>query len=269
MVKKLFKHEFIAYIRTLLPVYIVMVGVAALTRFVFFFEADTTAFGIIGVSSIIAFVIACLACLFMTFVQVITRFYKNLFTNEGYLSFTLPVTSAQHIWVKVITGVCSVVLAFILILGSLCIATAGEMTVEIFKVVVYLVKHIAPLFEGHFWFYFAEVLLGVVVSLFVSILLYYTCIAIGQLTRKNRALAAVGVYFGYYFLTQIISTIMIVVFSMISYSDWFNKFMETVEKNAYAWMHVFILGSILLTALMGALYFFITHRIITKKLNLE
>ena len=58
MVKKLFKHEFIAYMRALLPMHLIMLGVAALTRFVYFFENESTSFMIVGRSSIIALVIS-------------------------------------------------------------------------------------------------------------------------------------------------------------------------------------------------------------------
>ena len=32
------------------------------------------------------------------------RFYKNLFTDEGYLTWTLPATPAQQLWAKIISG---------------------------------------------------------------------------------------------------------------------------------------------------------------------
>ena len=158
-------------------------------------------------SSIIAFIVACVVSLVMTFVNIVTRFYKNLFTHEGYLSFTLPVTGAQHIFVKLITGMVSVACALLVVIVGICIATAGEMTVEIFKAVGYIINFVKPSFEGHFWYYVIECIIAALVVLGMEILLFYACIAVGQLSKKNRVRAAIGVYFGYYFFTQIIGTI--------------------------------------------------------------
>lgn len=269
MVKKLFKHEFIAYMRTLIPMYIILVGIAALTRFVYIFENDSTIFSIVGTSSIVAFVVACIVSIILTYVRVITRFYKNLFTNEGYLSFTLPVTTRQHITVKLVVGGLSIIATVLLILISICIATAGEMATELFKALAYTINEIQIELEYNIWPYIAEVILWLIVGIFSSVLLFYFCVAIGQLAKKNRVIAAIGVYFAYYFLTQIIGTVLIAVFSVINDTAWFNDLMIFIEKHIYASVHVFLAIGIVFTALMGLIYFAVTHLIIKKKLNLE
>ena len=51
-------------------------------------------------------------------------------------------------------------------------------------------------------FYIIEVLLLILVAIICGYLLIYACISIGQLARKNKILAAVGVYFGYSVVLQ-------------------------------------------------------------------
>ena len=41
----------------------------------------------------------------LSVVVVVVRFYQNLISDEGYLSFTLPVTAAQHIAAKLAAGI--------------------------------------------------------------------------------------------------------------------------------------------------------------------
>ena len=269
MVKKLFKHEFLAYIRALLPMHLILLGIAALTRFVCFFENDSDIYAIVSVSSIIAFIVACVVCLVMSFVNVITRYYKNMFTHEGYLTLTLPVSNTQHILTKVTTGVVSIIVSIITVVLGICIATAGEFTVELIKAIVYIFKQAQKAFEGHFVFYMIEFMILFVVALFTYTLLYYACISIGQLSKKNRVTAAIGAFFAYYFITQIIGTIGIIVMQDFVNTQLFEDIIVFIGRNPYLSVHIFMFGSILITALLGLLYFAVSNYVLKKKLNLE
>lgn len=273
MVRKLFKHEFLAYMRALLPMHLIMLGVAALTRFVYFFEADTTTFNIVGVSSIIAMVVSCVVCLVLSSFNIITRFYKNMFTHEGYLSFTLPVTTAQHIWVKALTGLAIIIIDLLLIVVGICIATAGEFTVELFKAGFWILGKGAEEIGWQFWLYMVEAIIVVLMSLLASILLFYSCITIGQLSKKNRIILAIGAYFIYYFITQVLSTILVIIMSVLGTQEWFAEFMDDVAmfvmNHPYATGHIVFGIVMFFMTLVGAIYYFITYRIMSKKLNLE
>lgn len=269
MVKKLFKHEILSYTRNLFPIYLILLVISALTRFIFIFESDRTVFEIISVSSIVALVVGCVVCLLMTYVYIITRFYKNLFSNEGYLSFTLPVTPAQHIGVKLLVGVGLIFCSVLVVLSAILISTAGEVTFEIFKSVGYLANLFAEELGNHFIFYVIEIAFMLVFSIFQSILLIYACISIGQLSRKNRVLAAVGVFFIYYIIVQVISTVFLVAMSLLSATDFYAKIIEWISQNYYAYIHIMFCFSIVLSGVLSLVYYFITHHIIKKKLNLE
>lgn len=273
MVKKLFKHEFIAYMRALLPMHLIMLGVGALTRFVYFFEGDTTIFKIIGGSSVVAFVISCIVCAVLTFANTVTRFYKNMYTHEGYLTFTLPVTNDQHILVKAATAVAVIVLNFFAIFISICVATAGEFTIELFYAIGYIAVKATENVGWQLWLYILELVVWLLVSLFGQVFLFYSCISLGQLSNKNRIAMAIGVYFIYYFITQVFSTGFIVMMSVISYTDWFIKAMDSLGLFAvdhpYVFVHLVFLISIVFSAVYGALFYFITRTVMKKKLNLE
>ena len=273
MVKKLFKHEFLSYMRALLPMHLIMLGIAALTRFVYFFESDTTYFEIVGTSSVVAFVISCVVCLVLSYLTIITRFYKNMFTFEGYLSFTLPVTNFQHIMVKALTGTAVIVIDFVAIILAICVATAGELTVELFKAGAWILKQATDGVGWQLWLYIPEFIVVMLVSVVGSILMFYSCIAIGQLSNKNRVLLAIGVYFAYYFVTQVLSTILIVAITGLSYTNWFNELFVTigdfVTNHPYTSCHLLFLILFVFAAVFGLIFYFITHRIMQKKLNLE
>ena len=270
MVKKLFKHELLAYMRILLPVWGILLGVAALGRMVQLFEQDSVAYRIISGSSVTFYVIGIVACLVFPIVFGVQRFYKNLFTGEGYLSFTLPVTPFQHIWVKVSAAVLLTVATLLVAFVSLAVMTAGEVFAEIMKAAGYLLKQLFQLQEYavHIVFYVIEFIISLVLALFTEFLLFYTCIAIGQTFKKNRVLGAVGIYFLYYFLCQILGTVIIVFLSGVP-ETWYEALMQFIDREPLLFMHLLLCGGALVTAVIGAVYFLVTHTIIRKKLNLE
>ena len=270
MVRKLFKHELEYYLRSLLPVYIVLGVVALVGRFVMFFEAETTAYEILQGSTIFMLMVCCLVTIFLTWLFSITRFYKNLFSSEGYLTMTLPVTPAQHIWVKLLGAVIAYVASCIAIFLAICLFTIGPWLVEIFKAVSYLFGEFAVESKGHFGWYLVEMIPMCLVSMASGMLVYYLCMCIGQLAKKNRILAAVGAYFGLYVLSQICSTVLTVVFSTTNILEPLGEWIVNLtEAQALGWGHGLIWIGTACAALGCLVTFLICRWILSRKLNLE
>ncbi len=266
MVKKLYKHEFEAYLRVWVPTQLVFLGIALLARLIQLFESETTVYNIINGSSIFAFVLALLVSVGLTFVFSIVRFYKNLFTGEGYLTFTLPVTPTQHILVKLFTAVAFQAATVVVALIATSVITAGDVFVEIMKAIAYLWKLVYRELGAHLPFYVAEFSVLLIISIFHSLLLFYGCLAVGQLTNKNRVLLAVGVYFGYYFATQILGTVLLVVGSATGIFGVIEDFFLYQAREAVHWA---LCGSTVWYAALGVAYAFIIRHILKHKLNLE
>ena len=265
MVKKLFKYEFFALWRLMGPVWGVLFGVSILGRFVQLFEQDTMAYDIINGSAIFFYVIALLACLGCPFVFSITRFYRNLFKGEGYLTFTLPVTTDQHILVKLVVAVLTQLTTLVAAAISAVLITLGDVGTEIFKAIGYLLKLVSKEFGVHLPLYIAEIAIGVIVLFAVETLLFYTCICIGQQSKKNRVLAAVGAYFGIYVIQQILSTILMLIGIGI---DW-EPLGVWVFDHPFATIHIAICGAIVLAALIGGLFYWVSRHLMIHRLNLE
>lgn len=269
MVKKLFKHEMLSYIRIWLPMNLILLGIAILGRIVRFFENDSTVYNIVNISSITIYVIGIIAAVGITLVLGIIRFYKNLFSGEGYLTFTLPVTSSQHIAVKTITAAAFQIFTLLSVLVSLAVMTAGDVLPEVIKAVNYLMKLIWGGVGFHLPLYITEAVLLVVLVTHVQLLFYYTCISIGQLFRKNRILAALGVYFGFYIITQILGTLAIIFVTLFSEMLDMEAVGRFIEQHQIGFIHG-VFGIIALVALiLGAIYFIVIRTIISRHLNLE
>lgn len=265
MVKKLFKHELNAYWRIMLPLWGVLLAVALFGRIIQFFEFDHFVYDIVNGSSVVFYCIAVAVALVFPMVFAIIRFYKNLFTGEGYLSFTLPVTVSQHITVKALGAAVMALLSLVTALVSFCVITAGDVLVEVWKAGVYLLTYINRYIGAHLWWFMAEVVVLALVVLVSQTLYYDTCISLGQLFRKNRVLASVGVYFGFYLIAQVISTIGIIIAMFV---DW-EPLVLWIEKHPYATLHTGMCGLIVLGICACVVEYLVVYLVIRRRLNLE
>ena len=273
MVKKLLKHEFLAYGRIMSIVYLVLLTIATASRIIQFFENDSITYSIVFNASCVTYGFSAFVTIVFGFVLGIIRFYKNLFTAEGYLTLTLPVSPAQHIWTKSFATVVVQLFTILVVLLSGCIITAGEMLSEIWKAMTYLLDELFALVGTQSILIGCEVLVLSVLFLFSSIMLYYTFIAIGQLFKKNRILAAVGAFFAFYILSQVVSVVLTIVLSILSVSGAFEEFLSWLPDFAQRQPYTLIHCTIWITALFPAIgilvEFLIIYKIITYKLNLE
>ncbi|MBQ7364560.1 MAG: hypothetical protein IJW46_03070 [Clostridia bacterium] len=268
MVKKLFKYEFRSYLRTLIPVNLILLAIALMGRIVQFFESDSIAYGLVFGSSVFMLCAAIIVAYLLTVIMVVVRFYKNLFTSEGYLSFTLPVTPVQHILTKLLTAVLFQVITTAAVFLSLMIMTSGELLVEIFKAAGYLFADLFSEVMGwHLVLFIPEYLLALVIGVAYQFLLYYACISLGQRANKNRVLMAVVCYFAYYMIVQVLSTVLMVLLTVIELDfSFLETFFESLGLGA---LHILIWFYLIASAGLCTLWFFITHKTIKTRLNLE
>ena len=107
MLSKLLRHEFRATGRILLPLYLLLFVTAGLFHVSMrLLEDERIAYGwpvkVFSGISTTAFIVAIIGVSVLAGVLMVYRFYKNLMTDEGYLMFTLPVTTHQIIASKLI-----------------------------------------------------------------------------------------------------------------------------------------------------------------------
>ena len=269
MVKKLFKHEFLAWLRVMPIIYGITLIVAAMHRLLQFFETDSVYYNVVFVSGSIMYGVALVVTIAAPVVFGIQRFYKNMFTGEGYLTHTLPVTPANHLWVKSITTVSFMIFSLLAGILSGIIITAGDVLAELWKAGAYLLKIIPQQYMRHFVFYIIEFVLFLLVSCFFIHYLYSTCICAGHLFRKNRILAAVGVYFGLYLITQIFGTICVVLVMVLNQAGALQPVYDWVYAHILETIHICICTGTVLYAGLTVVYFFFCRFVLKKKLNLE
>ena len=271
MVGKLIKYDFMSFFRLLLPVQLIIIGIAVINRIVQFFEGDgSVVYSIAFTSSIVLLCVACVVALVMCVVIAIVRFYQGLFSSEGYLSQTLPVTVTQHIWSKLLVSMIFEIGTLFAIFIACNVATIGDVNAEVYKAIGYMLKEASVQVHGHLILYILE---GVVLCLLtnaVMYLMFYFCISIGQLVNRKRILLAFGVFFGLYMLGQIVMTIFIII--GVSNPGLWESFVKPItewaRQNPIGAFHVFFCSCIAIDAVFGLVFFLVSRVIMKRRLNL-
>lgn len=112
MLGKLIKNEFKAALHSVATIYIAAIASIA-------FMAISLAFKITWLTaiSLIAVIVVALGVIIITLMMVVSNFNKTLYRDQGYLSFTLPVTSGQLLFAKTICSFFWILLSYAVVIG--------------------------------------------------------------------------------------------------------------------------------------------------------
>ena len=206
-----------------------------------------------------------------TYIYIAYRFYKNVFTDQGYLTNTLPVTPGQIILSKMLNALLWIIIDVIVLVLSLCIIFVDNMQFysEFFHALGEVFTLIGQL-PSTAWLG----ILCMILSPFMMILHLYFSVALGNLIASHKVIGSIVAYFGSYTIIQIIST-MVVAFTYSSFVA--NNLSADVssytpaETTSYVinLLNPALLCSLGLCVIFLLLFWFTTRYIMTKKLNLQ
>lgn len=210
------------------------------------FSTDSEAI-LLGVS-ISAYAIIMISVAISTFFLVVNRFRKNVYGRQGYLTMTLPVTSHQIILSKLASALVWYFFATIVVLLSILLTISVSGVDEFYSYIQNIDFTVYEKEIIQFFFYQS-------LETITSILLVYLSISIGQLFKDYRILMAIVAYF---IINFVVGSFMAVFhftsLTFLSYSS------QTLLPNPII---------IIVNILLGIAYYFGTHYILTKKLNLQ
>ena len=224
-------------------------------------------------------VLAIVASVFLMEILVYWRFYKHFFSDEGYLTFTLPVSRKTLLLSKTLNAVIWTVAHAILIAVCLVVflAFAPPETADsgFFNPIALRAvgEAISMLFHGMgagwFFAYAFGVLLILAGSLMFSISLVHYCITLGAIiAKKAKLLAAIGMYYLITTVLSFLSQTVITVFSLFM-TVRFVAFMVLLTPHAAAcavWLIILLVATVI-AALASVMYFW-TLGNLERKLNL-
>lgn len=280
MLGKLLKYEVKATARWCLPMYGLLLIMAAVNRIFLELRDQSYSFDnsavierfrnlpIVLGTSLYVFIIA--AVFIVTTVIIIQRFYKNLMGDEGYLMVTLPVQPWENIVSKLLVGILWTVVSVIITGLSIVIIMLNADFISEFP---YFWEDMRYLFQelGMSGVLFTWLLIaGTIVSTVKSILAIYASIAIGQLSNNHKVLCAFAAYIGINIVENTVSGILsaIMMFApgfALSNALMYSTAASAVTETVNMAMAVSLIFQVVLTVVL----FIATNYILSKKLNLE
>ena len=276
MLAKLLKNEIKATARIFIPLYGALLILTIFTKLVLAFGApdffsdnvSTSPFMevVLGISFTLYF-IAVVALSVMTLVMIIQRFYKNLFTDEGYLMFSLPVKTWELVLSKLLVGLLWSAVCTLMFVISFFILSLGSFTMmELTQSVSAAYTDYYSTFGTSLNVLFGELFIFMVISTVASILMIYVSIAIGQLFNQHRIIASFGAYIGITIALQIISSILMAIFALGNLDTVIS---QGNDQQAMQMLHWIINGTTLLNVILCVGFYFGIQYIMKNRLNLE
>jgi len=253
MLSKILKYDFKYVNRTLIPLYLIVVGLCCLTRGLTIWAESFKLLEIISFFTNLLGLIAIVGLLFFTIFVCFMRFYQSIFKDEGYLTLVLPVPRAKILLAKLITMLVYSFITVMVIFGSLCIMYYSlELQANI--------KQIVDLFK--------EVLIPGLLLIYAQyanyFMIFMAAYALGQLRVKNKGSMAVLAGISIYMIMQVINLLVLFILTSVK-----SNFLELIDKQDLPAIRL------LLYTILGVNIFFIisnyliANYALNKKLDLE
>lgn len=277
MLGKLFKQEMKVLTKILLPVNILLLLITAVGSLILRSFNNNLNLSNDPVSRtllvlFITFYIISLICVTCgAFIYMFVRYYKTMYSDEGYLTNTLPLsthtliigkTLASSIWLF-ITYSFTFLSVILLVFCQLNTESRGQVYTELLNVIEqynqYAPISFAPLMVFAVIIYMA--------SMVYSVLFMYASMAIGQLFHKHKVIGSIVAYFGLNMVTQIISTMAMVFSGMFGYMTADGGFSTPDSIINYFYSAYAING--IIVVILGAAFYYISYVLTKKKLNLD
>ena len=220
----------------------------------------------------VLYVLAIIALVVVTFFYLVGRFYKKMFTTEGYLMHTLPVTADQHIGSMLITdyvwwlefSAVSMLCLFF------CFFTEEVNWSDFSQVLTYVAGHVHVTPE------LVALIIAMIISPAVMLLNVYCALALGQLFKTHRILGAVIVYIVMYLIVSGISNNLILggfggrsMMGSYFFSYEGGQGPEAFFDGMNAFLGTFGIYALVSNLVVVAIYWFLTRFMIRNRLDIQ
>ncbi len=229
--------------------------------------------------SVFLYYFGIIGCTLGTTLIVVVRFYKTCYTDQGYLTHTLPVTPHQLLNSKILTAIFTYLLMIFAIILSIFII----LQVGIHHVFSFIPDYSYAELRHEFSIVFADILdsfedeFGLRLGLYIAYLLFYCivgvisnvitlfgCVSLGQLYAKHRIVGAIAAYFLLQFVMMIIGYITAIpMYTRMLAGTYYDN------ATVFGIMSPTMNMSLLTTVLLAVAMYFVNLHMMTKKLNLE
>lgn len=277
MLGKLLKHEWKAVwkVPTLLLGILMLIGLIAGSTFSMpIWDSDWVGLPMSGVMLIVMFFFALSGVNIGITIYLGVRYYKSMFTDEGYLTHTLPVSARELLLNKVITMsawnliTIAGILVSLVIFGGVAFLALKPLNSEFARDVIRALAELPELFNdpslAGFQGFCASLLLMMLTSAFSGTMILIGAITLGQMVRKHRILGAIGAYFAINAVIQMVNTMVMMPITFGS----MNNIWWDMDSPFPIFTGFYTVMSLVFVAVSVGLYFLCEY-LIKRQLELE
>ncbi len=288
MLGKLLKYEFRATARVFLPMYALLMVMSVVARLIYgaqMTNAQGTLLNILTVVVTVAVIGLLVAVAVVTLLLICRRFWDNLLGREGYLMNVLPVSTAAHVWAKLIVAAVWTIAGAVFSVAALYIMLSRFAETVGFREFWEYVRAIWDILREYGVAGQADLLIGelvvlILLALLSNVLKIYASMSIGQLANKHRIWASVGAYFGIGIAESILAS-RILMLRAVHYSgaklgaglhvEISGDAMEVFDdiRTALPALNTELIWMLLLNLTFCVALFIVTERLLKKRLNLQ
>lgn len=265
---RLMKYDLRAALRLFVPLWIGTMLLTIINRFTMVTKEslDQPILRFLTGLVMAAYVLAIIAIVVIAVIYIVVRFYQGLLKDEGYLTFTLPVSIDSILWSKALTGMIllagSAIVAaasfFILLMEQGDLQIIGGVFLEAFEVMGF----------GHAAMVIFTALLLAVAACLSSIYQAYLSMGIGQMSQKHKLAVSILTYVGIGFAISTVTGLgtMPLLINVLEHIGQGN-FLRLFEGPQGAWL--LLLGLALYNLVFAAIFYFPARFLFKNRLNLE
>ena len=278
MLSKVLKNDFIATGRIMGVIYAIVAGVAAVTL-ISHYSANTDEMTVPEILGMSVLIIIAFSLFILTAVVVLFDFHKSLYAEQGYLTFTLPVKSWKILLSKVIVSTVWFVIALAALFGSfwvMCVVVREELLGDSYDMVMSLLSQVSTFNVTTLIASCAvRIILYFIMFAFFTITVFFTStLANTRLFQKKNVLWTIVLFIPIAAVALEIADFMNshIVFSLFIGNDGtFKLITDNIEYNRLVMngSSPIDIASIFVYLILGAVIFYFTHYIMSKKVNIK
>ena len=270
MLGKLFKYEGLAAARILLPLYGAIVLLTGMTIGFFHIlpkNAGITLPTALFIITTALFVLGLIEVCIVTFCLSLVRFYKNLLSDEGYLTHTLPVSTGSKLFVHIAVSVFWMTVSILLVCVLLFLFFFSIDPEQTIRFVSQIIQDLQAEMNPSKAIAMLEMIPLYLLSVVTLFLQFFTALAVGAGigSGKHKILNAVLVYLVIYVVRNIVGT-MILLIPPLTFTMTDTGFGVYISEFAAANL---VLGAVMIYELVFcAVYYCLIYFSMKKHLNL-
>lgn len=241
-------------------------------------------FDFLSIVFLIVYYVAIIVASFGITIYFAIRYFKTMYTDEGYLTHTLPVSAKQLVLSKAIISIIWHLINVIIVFASMYVLIYSmfknlvptEYWNEVTDVIHSYIPALADAFKAStgisFTTFAALMVLFIIASSFSGTFTVYFCISIGQLFKKHKLVASILTYLVYSTVLQIAVSLVALPITMhkalsVNYMDVSDPIAVSMSSLTASIPTFYVSAAI---AVIGSIaFYFISEYIARRKLNLD